>query len=43
MLGEYLFLVDLDGSAADPPIAAALEALGEIAQWKRVLGCYENE
>ena len=43
VLGEYLFLVDLDGSAADPPIAAALEALGEIAQWKRVLGCYENE
>ncbi len=37
---EYVFWVDLDGDAADPPVAAALDALRSVSTMVRVLGSY---
>ena len=39
-LGRYMFFVDLDGADADPPVAAAIEALRGKAESVRVLGSY---
>jgi len=39
-LGHYLFLVDLEGRAGDPPLAAAIEALRGHCEEVRVLGSY---
>ena len=38
--GEFLFRVDLDGDAASPEVAAALEELGTHADRVRVVGSY---
>lgn len=37
---EYLFFVDVEGHAEDPPVAAALQELKRIAKLFRVLGSY---
>ncbi len=37
---EYVFWIDLDGDATDPPMAAALEGLGPVTTSTRVLGSY---
>lgn len=37
---EYLFFLDLEGHAEDPPVRASLEALRERAVLLRVLGSY---
>jgi prephenate dehydratase len=37
---EYVFWIDLDGDAADPPMAAALTALGDVTTSVRRLGSY---
>ena len=37
-LGHYLFLVDIDGRAEDPPVADAIAALGGHCEEVRVLG-----
>ncbi len=37
---EYVFWIDLDGDATDPPMAAALEGLGPVTTMTRVLGSY---
>jgi prephenate dehydratase len=37
---EYFFYVDFLGDPADPPVARALERLGQEAESVRVLGCY---
>jgi prephenate dehydratase len=40
-LGHYLFLVDLDGAAHDPPAAEAIDGLRKHCEEVRVLGSYE--
>jgi prephenate dehydratase len=37
---EYVFWIDLDGDVADPPMAAALDALGSVTTSVRRLGSY---
>ncbi len=37
---EYLFFVDIEGHAEDPPVAAAMQDLKRIAKLFRVLGSY---
>lgn len=37
---EYVFWIDLDGDVADPPMAAALDALGAVTTSVRRLGSY---
>jgi prephenate dehydratase len=39
-LGHYMFFVDVDGAATDPPVAEALEAVGQRVETLRVLGSY---
>ena len=39
-LGHYMFFVDLEGGAADPPVADALAALRGQVEELRVLGSY---
>jgi prephenate dehydratase len=41
-LGHYMFFLDLEGGADDPPVAEALAALGEQVEVLRVLGSYTN-
>ena len=41
-LGHYMFVLDLEGGAGDPPVAEALAALGEQVEVLRVLGSYTN-
>ena len=38
--GEYLFYLDVQGSAVDTPVARALDHLEEIASTMKVLGAY---
>jgi prephenate dehydratase len=40
-LGHYLFLVDLEGAAHDPPAAEAIAGLRKHCEEVRVLGTYE--
>jgi len=37
---EYLFFVDIEGHAEDPPVAAAMQDLKRVAKLFRVLGSY---
>jgi len=39
-LGEYIFLVDLEGHRQDPPVAAALEAVARQVAFFKVFGSY---
>jgi prephenate dehydratase len=39
-LGTYMFFVDLEGSTADPEVAAAIEGLRRKAESVRLLGSY---
>jgi prephenate dehydratase len=39
---EYVFWIDLDGDAADPAMAAALELVREVTTMTRVLGSYPS-
>jgi prephenate dehydratase len=39
-LGRYMFFVDLEGSASDPQVAAAIDGLRAKAESVRVLGSY---
>ena len=39
---EYVFWIDLDGDAADPPMAAALEGIRRVTTMTRVLGSYPS-
>lgn len=39
-LGEYLFYIDLKGSAADPLLSAALKEVKDISAYFRLLGSY---
>jgi chorismate mutase / prephenate dehydratase len=39
-LWEYLFFVDIEGHREDPNVAAALEEVGRIAGYLKVLGSY---
>jgi prephenate dehydratase len=39
-LGRYMFFIDVEGSAAEPPIAEAIEQLRAKADSVRILGCY---
>ena len=39
-LGHYLFHVDMDGRAEDPPVADAITALGSHCEEVRLLGSY---
>jgi prephenate dehydratase len=39
-LGRYMFFCDLEGAAAEPPVAEAIEALRGKAESVRVLGSY---
>jgi len=39
-LGHYLFFVDLDGHALDPPVAEALAALTRRCAYMKILGSY---
>ncbi len=39
-LGEYVFLVDLEGHREDPPVRRALDALGEVVATVMVFGSY---
>ena len=39
-LGRYMFFVDIEGSAQDPDVAAALETVGNQVDTVRVLGSY---
>jgi prephenate dehydratase len=39
-LGHYLFLVDLEGAAADPAVADAVDGLRAQCEEVRVLGSY---
>jgi chorismate mutase / prephenate dehydratase len=37
---EYYFYVDVEGHAADPAVAAALEELAQVCAFFRCLGSY---
>lgn len=39
---EYVFWIDLDGDVADPPMAAAIDALGAVTTMTRRLGSYPS-
>jgi prephenate dehydratase len=39
-LGHYLFHIDMDGRAEDPPVADAIAALGGHCEEVRLLGSY---
>ena len=39
-LGHYVFFVDMEGHASDPPVAEALLALEPAVSWLRRLGSY---
>jgi prephenate dehydratase len=39
-LGHYMFFVDLEGAAGDPPVSDALDGLRERVEELRVLGSY---
>jgi prephenate dehydratase len=39
-LGRYMFFIDLEGRASDPPVAEAIEGLREKAESVRLLGSY---
>ena len=39
---EYVFWIDLDGDAADPPMAAALEGIRGVTTMTRILGSYPS-
>jgi prephenate dehydratase len=39
-LGHYMFFADLEGGVSEPPIRAALEALGRRVEGIRILGSY---
>jgi prephenate dehydratase len=39
-LGRYMFFLDLDGAADEPPVAEAIEALRGKAESVRILGSY---
>ncbi len=39
---EYVFWIDLDGDAADPQMAAALEKVRDVTTMTRVLGSYPS-
>ena len=39
---EYVFWIDLDGDIADPSMAAALDALGDVTTMVRRLGSYPS-
>jgi prephenate dehydratase len=39
-MGEYMFFLDLEGSAADPAVAGALDGLRRHAELVRVLGSF---
>lgn len=41
-MGEYMFFLDLEGSAADPAVAGALEGLRRHAEVVRVLGSFST-
>jgi len=40
---EYVFWIDLDGAATDPPMAAALDEVRRVTTMTRVLGSYPSE
>jgi prephenate dehydratase len=40
-LGHYLFLIDLEGGADDPPAADAIDGLRKHCEEVRVLGTYK--
>jgi prephenate dehydratase len=40
-LGHYLFLVDMEGAAAEPPASEAIEGLRKHCEEVRVLGTYQ--
>jgi prephenate dehydratase len=40
-LGRYMFFVDLDGAAAEPAVAEAVEGLRAKAEQVRILGSYQ--
>ncbi len=42
-LGRYMFFLDLDGAAEDPPVADAITALREKAESVRIMGTYPIE
>ena len=39
-MGEYMFFLDLEGSTADPAVAAAVQGLKRHAEVVRVLGSF---
>lgn len=39
-LGEYVFLIDLEGHASDPPVARALDRIGQLCEMLKVFGSY---
>jgi prephenate dehydratase len=39
-LGEYVFLIDLEGHAADPPVARALDRIRVLCDMMKVFGSY---
>jgi len=39
-LGDYVFLVDLEGHRSDPHVAAAIARAGEACYWLKVFGSY---
>jgi chorismate mutase / prephenate dehydratase len=39
---EYVFWIDLDGDAAEPRMAAALEKVRDVTTMTRVLGSYPS-
>jgi prephenate dehydratase len=41
-LGHYMFFLDLEGGAGDPPVAEALDALAGQVEVLRVLGSYTS-
>lgn len=40
--GQYLFYLDFAGAVADEPVQRALDHLGEITGWVKVLGSYPH-
>ncbi|HMB93459.1 MAG TPA: hypothetical protein VKP65_21585, partial [Rhodothermales bacterium] len=40
--GQYLFYLDFEGAVADEPVQRALDHLGEITGWIKVLGSYPH-